>query len=525
MEGKEITEHPKGWVETPLKAVVLPVEKVKPAHEFEGSFLYIDISSIDNQRNQVIEGTRFNADRAPSRARQLIHAGDVLFSTVRPYLKNIGQVPPSLDGQIASTGFSVLRPGPALDGRYLLYFCISQEFIAALEPLQRGSSYPAVRDRDVKQQSIVLPHVNEQRRIVAKIEELFSELDKGVESLKTARAQLKTYRQSLLKAAFEGRLTEQWRDDKADQLETADQLLQRIREEREARYQQQLEEWKAAVAKWEADGKSGKRPGKPAADKVCPEIEDDELEVLPRIPQAWKYVRLATVATVGSGMSVSKARRLSDPVEVPYLRVANVQRGRLMLDEIKTMAIERAALDDLCLKKWDVLFNEGGDRDKLGRGWVWEGQIDPCITQNHVFRATTYLGDEFHAKFISYWGNVFGRDYFEKVGKQTTNLASINKTVLKMFPVPVPSHDEQREIVRRLEEIESEVTMLEEQIEGGLSRSENLRQSILKRAFEGKLVPQNPDDEPASVLLERIRQEEANQPKPDRRKREAEASA
>ncbi|MDZ7851283.1 MAG: hypothetical protein U5L98_01185 [Halomonas sp.] len=89
-----------------------------------------------------------------------------------------------------------------------------------------------------------------------------------MESLKTARAQLKTYRQSLLKAAFEGRLTEQWRRDNADQLETADQLLQRIREEREARYQQQLEEWKAAVAEWEADGEIGKKPRKPSAMKV-----------------------------------------------------------------------------------------------------------------------------------------------------------------------------------------------------------------------------------------------------------------
>ena len=263
-----------------------------------------------------------------------------------------------------------------------------------------------------------------------------------MESLKTARAQLKTYRQSLLKAAFEGRLTEQWRRDNADQLETADQLLQRIREEREARYQQQLEDWKAAVAEWERGGKAGRKPRKPTAENALPELNEGEVEVLPSLPDAWRYARLSTLASVGSGMAVSKSRKLNDPVEVPYLRVANVQRGKLLLDEIKTMAVERTALDDFLLKKWDVLFNEGGDRDKLGRGWVWEGQIDPCITQNHVFRATTYLGDEFHAKFISYWGNVFGRDYFEKVGKQTTNLASINKSVLRMFPVchPFPSN-------------------------------------------------------------------------------------
>lgn len=413
--------------------------------------------------------------------------------------------------------------GGAIDNLFLYYYVgyISPKLVDA----GIGGAQPNISQGLLKSWPINLPPLSEQRRIVAKIEELFSELDKGVESLKTARAQLKTYRQSLLKAAFEGRLTEQWRRDNADQLETADQLLERIRKEREARYQRQLEEWKVAVAEWEADGKPGKKPRKPSVEKPLPEFEAEELEVLPRLPKAWRYVRLATIASVGSGMSVSKSRKLVDPVEVAYLRVANVQRGRLVLDEIKTMLIEQASLKDLQLKKWDVLFNEGGDRDKLGRGWVWEDQVDPCITQNHVFRATTYLGDEFHAKFISYWGNVFGQDYFERVGKQTTNLASINKSVLKMFPVPVPPHDEQREVINRIEEIESQVTMLEKQIEDGLSRSEALRQSILKRAFEGKLVPQDPNDEPASVLLERIRQEQANAPKPGRRERQAEASA
>ena len=102
-----------------------------------------------------------------------------------------------------------------------------------------------------------------QRRIVAKIEELFSELDKGVESLKTARAQLKVYRQAVLKHAFEGKLTAQWREENKDKLETPEQLLARIKQEREARYERQLQEWKAAVKKWEEGGKSGKAVERP----------------------------------------------------------------------------------------------------------------------------------------------------------------------------------------------------------------------------------------------------------------------
>lgn len=395
----------------------------------------------------------------------------------------------------------------------------------------------------IEKEYIGIPPENEQHRIVAKIEELFSELDKGVESLKTAREQLKVYRQALLKHAFEGKLTEQWRaaqgcasvargqeseatkenaDDVhgstsvagagsagATKLESADELLARIQQEREVRYQQQLEDWKTAVKQWEAEGKEGKKTSKPSKYKALPSISEEELALLPSIPKSWTYHRLVEIASIGSGISVSKSRKLLNPIEVPYLRVANVQRGQLELNEIKTMLIEKNKLNELALKKWDVLFNEGGDRDKLGRGWIWEEQVSPCITQNHVFRATTYLGGEEHAKFISHWGNVFGRNYFEKGGKQTTNLASINKTVLSMFPVPLPPMEEQIEIITQLEASITLIDEFEKEIQSALSKSEALRQSILKKAFSGKLVQQDPNDEPASILLERIKAEKA----------------
>ena len=173
----------------------------------------------------------------------------------------------------------------------------------------------------------------EQRRIVDKIEELFSELDKGVESLKAARAQLKIYRQAVLKHAFEGRLTAQWREENKDKLDTPEQLLARIKRDRTVRYEARLMDWKAAVKTWEASGKLGEKPAKPASFIAHVPISQSELTGLPNIPQSWQYVRLAEIAYIGSGMSVSKSRKLTDPVEIPYLSVANVQRGALNLSD------------------------------------------------------------------------------------------------------------------------------------------------------------------------------------------------
>ncbi|MBF0411761.1 MAG: restriction endonuclease subunit S [Desulfamplus sp.] len=388
---------------------------------------------------------------------------------------------------------------------FWLFRCIESQ----LSSKGTGSTFSAISKQYIERLSFNLPPLNEQHRIVTKIEELFSEIDKGVESLQKANELLILYRQSLLKHAFEGKLTEQWRKENPDKVIPADELLEQIKQARESRYQQQLEEWESAVKLWESEGKKGKKPSKPFRLNSASLIKTEELNGLLNLPQDWLYVRLSEVAEIGSGQALSKSKKLGDPIEVSYLRVANVQRGKLVLDEIKTMQIERCQLKKLELKQWDILFNEGGDRDKLGRGWIWESQIIPCITQNHVFRATPYLESEAFSKLISHWGNSFGQQYFDAEGKQTTNLASINKTVLSNFPVPLLSKTEQIEIISQIDSCLSVIDKLDNDIELALTQSATLKQSILKKAFSGQLVPQDPNDEPASVLLERIKAEKA----------------
>lgn len=190
--------------------------------------------------------------------------------------------------------------------------------------------------------------------------------------------------------------------------------------------------------------------------------------------------------------------------EVPYLRVANVQRGYLDLSEIKTIWAERTEIEALRLRQGDILFTEGGDRDKLGQCWVWNEEIEDCIHQNHAFRARV-LVPFVEPKFISFHGNFFGQQWFTRTGKQTTNLTSINKGVLSRFPIPLPPMNEQRRLVAEIEELLSDVDAGIKALERAGANLKRLPHSILKRAFEGKPVSQDPQDEPASVLLERIR--------------------
>ena len=226
----------------------------------------------------------------------------------------------------------------------------------------------------------------------------------------------------------------------------------------------------------------------------------------------WSWTTLGEIAELKGGVT-KDSKREADPgyVEYPYLRVANVQRGFFDLAAVTTIRADRHKAEKLVLQHGDILFNEGGDRDKLGRGWVWEGQIENCIHQNHVFRARLTNGG-FDPYFISMHANTWGQRWFETHGKQTTNLASINLATLRTFPVPAPSLDEQRAVVAELQSIMSRGDRLRTDINQAVLHSKTLRRSILSTAFSGQLVPQDPTDEAASVLLERIAASRSTKP-------------
>jgi type I restriction enzyme S subunit len=168
---------------------------------------------------------------------------------------------------------------------------------------------------------------------------------------------------------------------------------------------------------------------------------------LGRIPREWEVKFLAEVAEVGSGVTLGRDLQGPSTIELPYLRVANVQDGYLDMREVKLVRVLRSDVPKYLLAAGDVLMTEGGDFDKLGRGTVWRGQIAPCLHQNHIFRVhanTDRLLPDFLAAVTA---SHLGRAYFLRSSKQTTNLASINSTQLKAFPVPCPRLDEQEEIV------------------------------------------------------------------------------
>ena len=504
---------PTGWSECSIGQVTLPVSKTNPKDDPDREIDYIDISSIDNNRHVIGRVKQYRLGDAPSRARQIVRAGDVLFATVRPYLRNIAAVPNDYDQQIASTGFSVLRPAEGVCPAFLFYKAISRDHVNALSGMQYGVSYPAVKDEQVRDQPLWLPPTEEQARIVARLEELFSELDQGVESLKTARVQLNVYRQAVLKHAFEGKLTAQWRKENKDELEKPEQLLARIKQERAARYDHQLQEWKAAVREWKDSSKPGRKSLKPRQPAEMPRLNSAELaKKLPPSPEGHTYTYLDNLGELGRGKSKHRPRNAPELFGGPY---PFIQTG-----EVKAAS--------RIIREHSQTYSELG----LEQSKLWpEGTL--CITIAANIAETAVLGFDgcFPDSVVGFAATktLVLPDYVELFIKSVrtrieayapaTAQKNINLTTLENLVVPLCSLQEQRVLVAQLKAVLAAIEQNEQEIDSALERAELLRQAILKKAFAGQLVAQNPHDEPAAVLLDRIKVEKKQATKKTRKKR------
>jgi type I restriction enzyme S subunit len=191
------------WPVKTLGEVLFRTETVNPAEKPATEFEYVDVSAISNETFQITETQRLKGKDAPSRARRLIRTDDVLFATVRPTLQRIAIVPAELDGQVCSTGYFVMRAKPGLDHRWLFYSLFTESFTSQMEALQKGASYPAVNDSDVRAQTIALPPLAEQRRIVAILDEAFAAIATAKanteQNLANARTVLNSYLDTLLR--------------------------------------------------------------------------------------------------------------------------------------------------------------------------------------------------------------------------------------------------------------------------------------------------------------------------------------
>ena len=360
---------------------------------------------------------------------------------------------------------------------------------------------------------VALPPLKEQHRIVERIETLFDEIDRGVESLHNAKRAIGLYRQSLLKSAFEGRLTADWRAANPEKLESPEVLLARVSEQRQDCYRAAIRDWERALVKSREEGGSAKRPAKPKAPKRYSTDHSGLLLDLPKLPHGWAWSYLGCSLT---GPEYGTAAKSSTQGEVPVVRMGNIQNGRIDWDDL-VYTSDKEEIARYSLRPGDVLFNRTNSPELVGKTAIYRGER-PALFAGYLVRVN-HISQVASGPYVAHFLNSpRAREHGKSVKTDGVNQSNINGTKLQEYPFPCCSPAEQAEIVRTLDARLEVTGILDSEIDTNLARAEALRQSILKKAFAGQLIPQVPTDEPASARLARIRVErDTDLPKRSRR--------
>jgi type I restriction enzyme S subunit len=487
-----------GWAMTTLGEITAPsVDQSGP--DSEPDFLYVDIGSIDNRLKRILEPKLVPTAQAPSRARQRLRTSDVLVSMTRPNLNAVTILPAQMDGAIGSSGFHVLR-ADSVDPAYLYYFVQTDSFVEAMSQFVQGALYPAVRPKDIRNYAIPLAPLAEQHRIVGEIENQFSRLAAGVAALKRVQANLKRYRAAVLQAACTGRLVpteaELARAEGRD-YEPADQLLARVLTAQGARSQE--EPFLRGGGNTPKGRRSAARDHAPAVPDTCD---------LASLPEGWDWTNLYRLTSGGpqNGLYLPQAAYGTGS---PILRIEDFQSGRSKpSDELKRVNASAKDIEVYGLQQGDLVINRVNSPSHLGKCLLVTSRNLPALFESNMMRLRVCSVVE-AAYMDIYLRSHHGRSRLIQNAKWAVNQASINQGDVGRTPVPLPPLAEQHRLVAEVERRLSIIDETEALVETNLKRAERLRQAILKRAFEGRLVPQDPDDEPASVLLERVRSERA----------------
>ena len=383
-----------------------------------------------------------NAGLVNSSAKEM-PAGSVHFSSRAP----VGYVVISSKPLATNQGFKSLVPAKGIFNEYVYYYLMASKDYARRRA--SGTTFLELSGKAFGNLRIPVAPKATQHRIVAKIDELFSELDKGVESLKTARAQLKVYRLAVLKQAFEGKLTAQWREENKDKLETGEQLLDRLERSRKTRYEEQLKEWKSAVKTWEESENSGRKPPRPPKLKQMLPVTVTELETLPSLPAGWTYLRLGIVTDTPRYGTSKKCDYEYEGTGV--LRIPNIVHGVVDASDLKGAQFDEAEQRQYGLNSGDILvIRSNGSISIVGRCALVSEAEEQYLYAGYLIRLRSNPAAIHPEYLFSLLSSHLIRTQIEYKAKSTSGVNNINSGEIQSLVIPYCNLDEQRTVVEHL---------------------------------------------------------------------------
>jgi type I restriction enzyme S subunit len=462
---------------------------------FDGNIPWLKSGELENglikKTEEFITHEGLNESSA-----KIIPSGTLLIALYGATVGKLGIL--GIDSAINQAICAIFNP-PEINLKYLFFYFLSYK--ENLLNARKGGAQPNISQQVINDVNFPISPLEEQKRIVAKIEELFTELDAGVELLKKLQIKLKCYRQSVLKAAVEGNLTQEWRAENQDKLEPANQLLDRILKERR-------EKWEAEqLAKFTAQGK----PLKDDSWKLkYQEPSPPDISNLPDLPNGWCWINLGNIIEDPKYGTSKKCTYESSGIGV--LRIPNIIEENIDHTNIKFADFDKDEIKTYQLKEGDLLIiRSNGSLSIVGKCALVSKKDESFLFAGYLIRLRPHQ-NLITGKYLFYSLNTLTlRSQIEFKAKSTSGVNNINSDEIKALEVSLCSIAEQSKIVEEIELRLSVIDQIETTIQTNLKRAEKLRQSILKQAFRGKLVEQDPNDEPAAKLLERIKAEKAKE--------------
>lgn len=470
---------PEGWVSTTIGDISVKCSQRVPDENEQ--FIYVDIGSINRER-KVIENPQYLIGKdAPSRARKEIKAHDIIVSLTRPNLNAVALVSEKYDEQIASTGFEVIRP-TLVESRYIFALVRSRHFIDSISGLVQGALYPAAKSSDVQSYEFPLPPLAEQKIIAEKLDTLLAQVDSTKARLEQIPQILKRFRQAVLAAAMNGKLTTQWRleNNELDRINLSDIdfFWRRLR-----------------------NSKKNKNQHEETLNNACSS----------NLPETWLNTKIGNVFDVHVGSTPRRNQPEFWNGDIPWVSSSEVAFCRIYATKEMITKKGLASSSTKIHPAGTVMLAMIGQGKT--RGQVAILNIDACHNQNTA--AIRVPGDFASSEFLYFYLSQRYNDNRE-IGAGN-NQKAMNKSIVESLIFPLPPLKEQHEIVRRVEQLFAYADTIEKQVNNALTRVNSLTQSILAKAFRGELTAQwraeNPDlisgENSAAALLEKIKAERA----------------
>jgi len=465
---------PEGWEKTTLGEIATYVNgrAFKP---IEWSKTGTPIVRIQNLNNPNAEYNYYDGN---IEEKYYIRNGDLLFA----WSASLGAyIWKGKDAFLNQHIFKVL-PKENIDKTFIYY--LLDKVTSELYAKAHGSGMVHVTKGKFEATSVNIPPLETQQAIVNKIESLFDEIDEGIGRLKTAAQQIQQYRQSLLKNAFNGELTKEWRSKHADTLPSENELLAQIQTTREQHHAQQLADWQTAVSQWEQNGKEGKKPSKPSSLSSVNILSKDS-----ELPENWLLTEAESICDfITKGTTPPKNELFMKSGEVPFLKVYNLTKNGKLDFTIEPTFVSKETHNNFLNRSKvypnDILMNIVGP--PLGKvSLVPDDYPEWNINQAIVIYRSIFVHSKFLANYLLAEKTI---KLMSSQAKTTAGQHNLTLEICRNLPIPVCSLAEQTQIVAILESKLTACDQLAAELAKQLKQAELLKQAVLKAAFSGNLL-------------------------------------